>query len=369
MLWTIDPDGEAVKQTDVNSDKYHQYFKNTNLHDMGTSHYRTSATNIYRCKDGRYFHLHGSMNADPTIKSVGLPTEPSTQYATPEESYQPFIEAVGKLNSDEMQHLATDVYKQAGTICWTPSEYQSSAHGQANAHINLFEIHRVQNHSQAPSWWPSTPQTSPQRPLAGLKVLDITRVIAAPAVTRGLAELGASVMRITAPHITDMSTLHCDMNWGKWNCHLDFRSAEDREKLRELVRDTDVVVQGYRPGVLDKYGLSPQELFDLCKDRDRGLIVARENCYGWNGEWKDRTGWQQISDASSGVSMEFGRAMGLDEPVTPVFPNSDFCTGVCGVVGILNAVMKRGEEGGSYLVDVSPQSFISDFILFSAEHV
>ncbi|KAJ4365453.1 hypothetical protein N0V95_000388, partial [Ascochyta clinopodiicola] len=350
LLNTIDPDGEAITfSSDTNA--YDKYFKNTDLHNQSSSLYRASATNIYRCADGSYFHLHGSMNPEPTQDSLGLPHEMDAR--TPEDSWAPYAEKVGGIKSAEMQRLASDEFKQAGTVCWTPDEFRQSEHGKANAHVGLYEIDRVGSAKQSPCWWPDTPQTSAKRPLAGLKIVDLTRVIAAPAVTRGLAELGASVMRVTAEHVTDMSVLHVDMNWGKWNAHLDFRKEEDREALRDLVREADVVVQGYRPGVLDKYGFSPEGLLELTKDRERGLIVVRENCYGWHGPWSYRSGWQQISDANCGVSMEFGRAMGNDEPVTPVFPNSDFCTGTSGVVAVLNALLQRGSEGGSYKVDVS----------------
>lgn len=351
LLNTIDPDGEAIGYATEDKSSYHKFFKNTDLHRQTSSLHRASATNIYRCADGRYFHVHGSMNPEPTQDSLGLPHERDT--ASIEESWKPYMDAVGKLDSKEMQRLASDVYKQAGTICWTTEEFRNSDHGKKNAQVGLYDIHAVDNADQPPCWWPSSPQTSAQRPLAGLKVVDLTRVIAAPAVTRGLAELGASVMRITAEHVTDMSGLHVDLSWGKWNSHLDFRQAEDREKLRALIQDADVVVQGYRPGVLDKYGFSPEGLLELTKDRARGLIVVRENCYGWNGPWSYRSGWQQISDACCGVSMEFGRAMGNDEPVTPVFPNSDFCTGTSGVIAVLNAILRRGDKGGSYQVDVS----------------
>jgi hypothetical protein len=357
LLYKIDPEGEAIDFLSAGTPKgkvaYAKYFKECDLHDMGSSQgpYRSSATNIYKTKDQRYFHLHGSMNSDPTQNSLGVPHY--QDIADPQDSYAPYMEKVAQIDSEEMQRLASDVYKQAGTICWTTEEFRNSEHGKANAHVGLFEVHDQKNEKQTPCWWPETEQTSPKRPLAGIKVVDLTRVIAAPAVTRGLAELGASVMRITAEHITDMSALHCDLSWGKWNAHLDFRKEEDREKLRALVREADIVVQGYRPGVLDKYGFSPEGLLELTKDRERGLIVACENCYGWNGPWSYRSGWQQISDANTGVSMEFGRAMGNDEPVTPVFPNSDFCTGVAGVVGILNALLRRAADGGSYRVNVS----------------
>jgi hypothetical protein len=268
--------------------------------------------------------MTGSMNPDPSLESVGLPKELDSP--TIEKSWKPFIDKLSQIDSKTMQTLASDKYKQAGTICWTTEEFKQSEHGKANAHVGLFEIreHTRENSSQGPTWWPDSPQTSANRPLAGLKVVDITRVIAAPAITRGLAELGASVMRVTAPHLVDYSSLHCDLNWGKWNCHLDLRNEDDRSKLRELIKDADVVVTAYRPHVLDKWGFGERDILEMCKDRERGVIYVRENCYGWYGPWSHRSGWQQISDACCGVSMEFGRAMGNDEPVTPVFPNSDY---------------------------------------------
>jgi hypothetical protein len=354
LLYTIDPEGinlsAAKTMAPGGAEQYAKYFPNTDLHGAGAYPYRQCATNIYKTKDGKFFHIHGSMNAEPTQRSLGLP--PDMEGLSAEEAWKPYMEKMEQIDSDEMQKLASDEYKQAGTICHTVDEYKNSEHGKANAHVGLYEIHALKNEKQSPSWWPDTPETSPQRPLAGLKVVDLTRVIAAPVITRGMAELGASVMRVTAPHITDMSVLHCDLNWGKWNTHLDFRKEEDREKLRALVKEADVVVSGYRPDVLDKYGFSVDELLELTKDRERGLIVVRENCYGWNGPWSYRSGWQQISDANVGVSYEFGRAMGNDEPVTPVFPNSDFCTGMTGIIAVLDALVKRGAEGGSYKVDV-----------------
>jgi crotonobetainyl-CoA:carnitine CoA-transferase CaiB-like acyl-CoA transferase len=355
LLNVIDPGGENLNAALASSPEgrkaYEKYFKNCDLHNQASSVYRAAATNIYRCKDGRYFHLHGSMNPEPSQDSLGLPH--NQDFATPEEAWAPYEEKMAQIDSAEMQKLASNEFKQAGTICWTKEEFKASEHGKANAHVGLYEVHDVKNVKQPASWWPDSPETSARRPLAGLKIVDLTRIIAAPALTRGLAELGASVMRVTAEHITDMSNLHVDLGWGKWSSHLDLRQEDAREKLRALVREADVVVQGYRPDVLNKYGFGMDDLLELTKDRERGLIVVRENCYGWNGPWSYRSGWQQISDACCGVSIEFGRAMGNDEPVTPVFPNSDFCTGTSGVIAVLNALLRRGSEGGSYKVDVS----------------
>jgi len=221
------------------------------------------------------------MNPDPTLDSLNLPHE--SEVSTLDEAISPFVEAVGKLDSEEIQKLEIDKYRQAGTICWTKEEYANSEHGKANAHIGLWETYYRPNSSQNASWWPSTPATSPARPLAGLKIVDLTRIIAAPAVTRGLAEMGASVMRITASHLPDINQLQSDLNWGKWCASLDLREAEDRETLKSLILDADVVISGYRPGIMEKYGFGPEDILKLCAGRERGIIVARENCYGWHG--------------------------------------------------------------------------------------
>lgn len=333
--------------------KLNSLIPNYDFHRSQASMHRAAATNIYRTKDGKYFHVHGSMNPDPTLESVGEPLDRDA--GTWDEAIKPFVEKLSQIDSAEMQRLASDVYKQAGVICETVESFQKTEHGKANAHVALFENHHVPNDKHAPSWWPDSPLTSAERPLAGLKVVDLTRVIAAPAVTRGLAELGASVMRVTSASLCDISALHIDLNWGKWNCTIDLKTEEGKKQLADLIKEADVVVQGYRPGVLDKYGFSQQGIIDLVKDRPRGIISARENCYGWNGPWYYRSGWQQISDAVVGISEGYGRAMGLKdgESVTPVFPNSDYMTGIAGTVGILTALMERAEKGGSYKVDLS----------------
>ncbi|KAI1630019.1 alpha-methylacyl-CoA racemase [Exophiala viscosa] len=353
LLWKINPDSDhpiTLREVDGKDGLIPNY----DIHNMASTMYRQCATNIYRTKDGRFFHLHGSMNPDPTLESIGFPTD-RPELKTWEEAMQPFIEKLATIDSAEIQHLASDVFKQAGVIAETVDSFHASEHGRANAHVGLFEIHAVPSPTHKPSWWPSTPHTSAKRPLAGLKVIDLTRVIAAPSVTRGLAELGASVMRVTSPNLCDYSGLHIDLNWGKWECSLDLKKESDKAKLAKLIKDADVVVQGYRPGVLDKYGFGQEGIIDLVKDRERGIISVRENCYGWNGPWSYRSGWQQISDACIGISAGFGMAMGLkdNEAVTPVFPNSDYMTGIAGLTGILCALMRRAEDGGSYKIDVA----------------
>ncbi|KAI1177407.1 CoA-transferase family III domain-containing protein [Nemania sp. FL0916] len=326
------------------------------------SFHRMLATGIYRTRDDRFYHIHGSLNSDPTLTALGLPLE-----GEPEDTYDAAVarirNKVREFDAPALDDLMNNQYRQAGTTVMSAEEYLATPHARANAKAGLYEIVRDAASSQPPSWWPSsshntnTSSSSPPRPscrpLAGLKVVDLTRVIAGPTITRGLAELGASVMRITSPHVVDWPRAFHDLNWGKWNAFLHLKDEADREKLRGLIREADVVVDGYRPGVMERLGFGREDVFKLVRGRDRGIVHLRENCYGWRGPWAGRSGWQGISDACCGVASGFGRAMGLDEPVIPPFPNSDHCTGAIGCSGILHALIRRAEDGGSYGVDTA----------------
>ncbi|KAI8951062.1 CoA-transferase family III domain-containing protein [Xylaria longipes] len=346
-------DGQPTR-IDLFSSEMAALFPNQDIHRATEGLHRTLATNIYKTKDGRCYHVHGSMNPDPTLTALGLPL-----FGKEDDTYDSVVETiqakVSQLDSAEIDELMNEQYKQAGTIAWTSEEYFASEHGQANGHVGLYELSKTG--SQPASWWPTNDSypPSPKRPLAGLKVVDLCRVIAGPVIGRSLAEMGASVMRITSPLITDISALHQDLNWGKWNTSLHLKDEAEKEKLRDLIKEADVVVDGYRPGVMERLGFGREAIFALVKDRERGIIHVRENCYGWHGPWSHRSGWQQISDACCGVSRAYARAMGNDESeaVTPVFPNSDYCTGVAGSTAVLEALIKRGQDGGSYNVDVS----------------
>ncbi|KAL4869736.1 hypothetical protein BDV12DRAFT_184890 [Aspergillus spectabilis] len=320
--------------------------------DLGQgSLHRAAVTNIYKTKDARFYHVHGSMNANPSLTALDLPLKyDATSMADAVNLIQ---DRVSNFDSQELDVLMNERFRQAGTICWTTDEFKNTEHGKANANIGLYEITHVQNESQKPAWWDSAPDTGVSRPLAGLKVVDLTRVIAGPSISRGLAEQGASIMRVTGPGVLDAYPLHADLNWGKWNCSIDLKTEQGKEQLRQLIREADVVLDGYRPGVMERLGFGREAILELVKDRPFGLIYVRENCYGWHGPWQGRSGWQQISDAVCGVSYQYGRATGHDEPVTPIFPNSDYCTGIAGLCGVLDALIRRAELGGSFYIDTA----------------
>lgn len=355
LMVEINPDfASPVQPTPVRdlSEKYAPYFPNCDIHEMASSPYRRACNNIYKTKDNKWFHVHASLNPDPSLKGAGLPRD-MADIKTIEESWAPYIARFAEKSADEWDHILGEEFRQAATICLSTEEYTKSPQGQANAGVGLYKVNRVSGSTQPPAWWPPTASTSSKRPLAGLKVVEFTRVIAGPAIGRGLAELGASVMRVTASHLPDFSGLQADLNWGKWNCDLDLRKAENRDKLKALVLEADVVINGYRPGVFHKYGFDAEQVFELIKNRERGILYVRENCFGWDGPLSHRSGWQPISDAHTGIATGFARAMGNDEAVIPVFPNSDYCTGIAGTCAVLEALMERASNGGSYLIDTS----------------
>lgn len=185
--------------------------------------------------------------------------------------------------------------------------------------------------------------------LAGIRVLELCRIIAGPAIGRTLAEYGAQVIKVTSPNLSDVPFFQVDGNTGKHTCDLDLKSAAGRKAFEELLQSADVVLDGYRPGSLDRLGYGPQQLMDLVKGRGKGIVYVAEDCFGYRGPWAGRPGWQQIADCVTGVAWAQGEFMGLNEPVVPPFPMSDYGTGCMGAIAALTGLFKRATEGGSWV--------------------
>lgn len=351
FLWSIDPQGENI-EAGSDGPQLAKYIPNADLHRRVATRHRAATTNLYRCADGKWFQLHGSLNPDPVLDAIDLPREYEAQDTVQAKEF--FQDKIRNLTSSELLGRIVEA-RQAGDICCSFNEFLTSEQAKENAHVGLFETEHRPSASQKPCWWPCASPATSERPLAGLKVVDLTRIIAAPTVTRGLAELGASVMRVTSPNLPDFHMLHPDLNWGKWNTYLDFTSTNDRETLKEIVLEADVVVSGYRPFVLDKHGFGKEDILKLVSDRERGIIFVQVNSYGWYGPSKDRPGYQPISDACVGISHGYGQALGLkdNEPVTALCPNADYSTGLAGVGAVLGALIQRAERGGSYTVELA----------------
>lgn len=272
---------------------------------------RQNATNVYKTKDGRYFHLHGSMNAEPTMQMMGV----EDCDATPEEAIRLYAEKVAQWDSKDLETTANDKFKQAGVICYTPEEFFASEQGKIMAEEPLWNTTPVAAPRKA---WPQPKDNHRHKPLAGIRVLDVSRVIAAPAVSKMLAVLGADVLRVSCDRLPEIASTMPDLQTGKRDTNIDLKTSEGKQIFTELVKDADILVNGYRPGALARLGFDSKSLRQL----NPTLIYMRENCYGFKGPLSYRSGWQQISDCLVGIAHLQGKFLGLEEPVLPLFRKS-----------------------------------------------
>lgn len=142
---------------------------------------------------------------------------------------------------------------------------------------------------------------------------------------------------------------------GKYTCSIDLDKDEDRKKLWALLEDADVVLQAYRRRALERRGFGLNDVLAMANRRGKGIIYYDMSCYGPDGTYSERPGYQQIADAASGCSYTLGKAYGYDEGVSvlPSLPIADMLGGAAGVIGVLLALRDRAKHGGSYHVDVA----------------
>jgi crotonobetainyl-CoA:carnitine CoA-transferase CaiB-like acyl-CoA transferase len=188
-------------------------------------------------------------------------------------------------------------------------------------------------------------------PLFGVRVLDLTRVLAGPTCARTLAEHGADVLKITAAHLPNIGYQEFDTGHGKLSAHLDLRQPKDLEILKGLVRETDVFSQGYRPGTLGGRGLSPEELAALRP----GLVYVSLCAFSHVGPWASRRGFDTVVQNVSGITTRQGELFPGAEPGPQFYPVSaiDYLTGYLMAFGAMVALGRRAREGGSWLVRIS----------------
>ena len=289
-------------------------------------------TRIVPAAHGRYIQLHGSFHDGPQIlEELGLGED-----ATAED-----IDRV-VAGRDAFELEAAFISRRiCGGVVLSGDEWK--AHPQARA-LEGLPVVRVTRIGDAP------PQPLPEgaRPLSGVRVLDLTRVLAGPTCAKTLAEHGADVLHVTSPKLGSVGPFDVETGIGKRQAHIDLDEADDRERMDELVRTTDVFSQGYRLGTLARRGLSPERLAQLRP----GIVYVSENCYGPVGPWAPRPGWEQLAQAATGMSHAEGEAVGGPPQLAPAAVN-DYTTGFLAAHGAMTALARRATEGGSWLVQTS----------------
>jgi crotonobetainyl-CoA:carnitine CoA-transferase CaiB-like acyl-CoA transferase len=288
---------------------------------------------VYRTGDGRWVRLHTNFphHRDGILKLLGCAYEREAVQA-----------ALMKWQGETLETTAAES-GLATAMMRSPPEWAAHPQGQAIARLPLLEITRI---GEAPAR--PLPKDA-ERPLSGVRVLDLTRVIAGPVCGRTLAAHGAEVMRITAPHLHALPLLDMDTGRGKLSATLDLRAAEERERLASLLRGAHIFVQGYRPGGLAALGFSPE----ACADIKPGIIAVTLSAYGHEGPWAGRHGFDSLVQTASGINHAEGEAAGKDGPKELPCQALDHATGYLMAFGAMMALMRKAREGGSWHVRVS----------------
>lgn len=285
-------------------------------------------TQPWPTKDGRWFLPH-----------FGLPNlaERALRVLDCEQNPESVGKAVARRDAMELEQ-AFDEARGCGAMVRTREEWRDSEHGRVLAAKPIVEIIKLGD---------SSPEPFPEgaRPLDGIRVLDLTRILAGPMAARTLAEHGAEVLMVTSPDLPQIPEHVIDTNHGKRSCFLDLKTGSENEKLRELVKQADVFSQGYRPGIMDRFGFSPEQLAALRP----GIVSLSVSCFGADGPLSHRAGWEQIAQTVTGICNE-GTP---DRPALLPAAANDYITGYLGAYGVLLALARRAREGGSYHVRVS----------------
>lgn len=234
------------------------------------------------------------------------------------------------------EDLETAIIEAGGAAAAVRTAAQWSQHPQGRA-VSAMPLLTLRRSADGP----------PRRAaLQGLRVLDLTHVIAGPVATRTLASHGADVIRLDSPRLPELPGLFLDTCVGKRCALLDFAAPDDRRTVEELLSSADVVVQGYRPGALAAFGLDPPSL----AERHPHLIVVSLSAWGAAGPWEGRRGFDSLVQAATGIAVLCGAS---DEPGVLPAQALDHGTGHLAAATVLGALARQREEGGGWHGDLS----------------
>jgi crotonobetainyl-CoA:carnitine CoA-transferase CaiB-like acyl-CoA transferase len=226
-----------------------------------------------------------------------------------------------------------------GGLTRSRAEWIAHPHGQAVARLPLMDIIKI---GEAPP----RPLPPGNRPLSGVRVVDLTRVLAGPTCGRVLAEHGADVLHVTAPHLPYQAELLMDTGHGKRCTFIDLREQAGIDTLKALVSEADVFTQGYRPGTIAARGFAPEAMAALRP----GIVCVSLCAYGHEGPWAGRRGFDSIVQNVTGLA---AANSSLEKPRNLPVQALDYVAGYLAALGAMVALARRVEQGGSWLVRVS----------------
>jgi crotonobetainyl-CoA:carnitine CoA-transferase CaiB-like acyl-CoA transferase len=291
---------------------------------------RSAVMGFHRTKDGRHVLLHPSFPPGTVriLRALGCEADAEAVKA-----------ACLALTAQEIEDRVAAERGCAGVVR-TPEEWDASEQGRLLASRPPVEVIKIAD---------SPPEPMPEggdAPLAGVRVLDLTRVLAGPTCARTLAQYGADVLYLASPNLPASTGFIPDTNHGKLSAWLDLQTDAGRAKLSELLQSADVFSQGYRTGAMERMGFGPTAAAAVRP----GLVYTSINCYGHEGPWRGRAGWEQLAQTVTGMAHVHGGEAG---PQLQPGAVTDYTTGFLAAFGSLIALQRRALYGGSYLVRVS----------------
>jgi crotonobetainyl-CoA:carnitine CoA-transferase CaiB-like acyl-CoA transferase len=291
------------------------------------------ASAFYETRDGRWIFIHRAFphHLEREVRVLGLPSA---------EDEDAFVRAVRGWDGEALESAIMDAGACAALVR-TNDEWAAHPQGRAVTAMPLFRITKIAESDPMPAG-------SGDRPLGGLKVLDLTRVLAGPTNARTLAEHGADVLRIVSPVHPDGGPMPRDTGHGKRSSYLDLRTVDGRDALRRLIGQADVFSQGYRPGALARLGFSPEE---VSEDRP-GVVSVAISAFGSEGPWRGRRGFDSVVEAGDGIADEEGGGPGRAPRLVPASP-LDYTSGYLAAFLVQVALERRAREGGSYHIEMS----------------
>ena len=221
-------------------------------------------------------------------------------------------------------------------------QWSATPHAQALAGLPLISMTKIGEAPPKP--WPRG-----DRPLAGIRVLDLSRVIAGPVAGRTLAAHGADVLLISGPDLPAIPWLTIDTGRGKLTSFVELKNAQGRGALRDLLAEADIFSQGYRPRAIAGLGFSPEDAARI----NPGIVYVTLSAYGAAGPWAERRGFDSLVQTATGFNHAEGQAAGVDGPKELPAQMLDHATGYFMAFGAMMARARQAREGGSWHVQVS----------------
>jgi crotonobetainyl-CoA:carnitine CoA-transferase CaiB-like acyl-CoA transferase len=291
---------------------------------------------VYKTGDGRFVRLHTNFphHRAAVCKVLDCKAERDDVQAA--------------LMQWDAEAFETAAYAAGGVVAMMRpyDEWQATPHAKALAQLPLISIEKIGE--AAPRPWPKADPKG-DRPLAGIRVLDLSRDLGGPVAGPTLAAHGADVMLISGPDLPDIPWLSIDNGRGKLSSLVELKSEAGRAAMRELLAEADIFSQGYRPRALAALGFAPEDVTRT----NPGIVYVTLSAYGHAGPWAERRGFDSLVQTATGFNHAEGRAAGVDGPKELPAQMLDHATGYFMACGAMMAKARQAREGGSWHVRVS----------------